>query len=155
MVRTPRHCRFELEVSVTCSKGSDSFTRLAEAWLPDTRQAADLYRMWWWWVGRPLAHQSAQLSERRKKKIKHFATATSATAPDSAFWIWGRDRRSICNSRDVPWQVTEISALTKLIGKSVSFPVSHMCWKQQISQFYLRVELLPPVKTAVAVPQPR
>lgn len=44
--------------------------------------------------------------------------ATLATAPDSVSWMG-----YVCG--DVPRQVTEISALTKLIEKNAS--VSHMC----------------------------
>lgn len=34
----------ELEVSIVCSKKSDSLTRLNVAWLPDAGKAAGLYR---------------------------------------------------------------------------------------------------------------
>lgn len=37
----------ELEVSITCRKESDSLTGLDVAWLPDTRQAVDLYHWLW------------------------------------------------------------------------------------------------------------
>lgn len=113
----------ELEVSTACSKESNSLTRLDVAWLPDTRKAADLYH-WWWRVGRPPVHQTAQVS--KKKRALPWSCLLQLQSRCSGYEEDMTDG-GVYNSGDVPQQVAEISERTKLIRKSTSFPLSHLC----------------------------
>lgn len=142
----------ELEVSIACSKKSDSLTRLNVAWLPDAGKTAGLY-LWWWWVGRHLFQEKNKQTKQTKAR---FAMAMSATAPDLVFWIWwGCDRwvqSTIVGMYHDRWQKPQNEQ--SWLGRACLF-LCPTCAENNKFSISTSDKLLPSVKTAVVVRHPR